>query len=205
MMGIARFDWKDGVLVCAGMIAAVSALVGLRRLGLVIEPDDGIVHAAVLLGMGGPVAARRAVFGAPALPPPRTGPVASLVSIIGLLATLAGLLLGLLGFEGLAGLREAPPDFEGQILADYRKTAAQIDGLLTGVVGGSADERERQLVADAKQAATEALAQWEARRTEQRDRGTGLVGAALILVGLGALASWWRYPRTDGAWSASRD
>lgn len=190
-----RFDWKDGVLVSAGMIATVAALAALRGLGVELETEDGLVHAAVGLGMGGPVLGRRALFGGPVLPEPRPGALASLASILGLLATLLGMLLGLLGVSTLARTFAPAPDFEAKAIARAREVTAQVDGILAGVVPGSPAQRDAEVVAEAKRAAAEQRAEWEANRDHWRTRGGGLTAAGLVLVVLGALAAWWRYPK----------
>lgn len=189
-----RFDWKDGLLLSAGMIGAVALLLALKE-GLGVSADDGLVELVVLVAMGGPVAARRALFGWPQLPEPRKGVLASLGSIVGLLATLGGLLLLALGTLQLKDTFGAPPDFEAQALAAYRASGAQIEAALGGLIEGSAEERQRQWGADAREAAAGDRSRWEQERAERRRLGLTLLAVGVALVALGALANYLRYPR----------
>jgi hypothetical protein len=193
-----RFDWKDGLLLSAGMIVAVALLVALKE-GLGVSADDGLVELVALVAMGGPVAARRAIFGWPRLPEPRKGALASIVSIVGLLATLSGLLVLALGTLHLKDTFAAPPDFEAQALAASRTSGIHVEVVLDGLVEGSAEERERQREADAREAAAAERSRWEQDRADRRRFGFTLLAVGVALVALGALANFLRYPRPAAA------
>ena len=178
------FDWKDNLLVCGGMVAGVATVSVLSKaLNLTPDADNEGVGALVVLFMVGPSGVRRAVFGNPSLPPPRASPVASLVSIGGLLATLAGMLLLLLTAVDLRKTLGAAPDFEAQARAKEAAESAMLAGLRP--VPSAHEERVRQLED-----------QWKQDHGNGVERLFRIGGLGLLLVALGSLAAWWRYPRS---------
>lgn len=185
------FDWIDGLLLCAGFVCAVVVLVALRTVGL--DPGEATVEIVGLAGVFGPLASRRALFGAPRLPEPRRGLVASVVSIVGLLATFAGTGVALLGGMRVADGFAAPPDFEAEAREAYADAAAEIDPILGRVGSPVTPEDEAARAAFARQSAAEARAHWEENHAARRSEGWVATSVALGLLGLGVAASRWRY------------
>jgi len=91
-----NFDWKDGLLISASLLLTVGSLATLSQ-HFDVTISDVIMKFTVFVMIAGPVALRRVVFGAPVLPEPRTGALASIVSMLGLLATIFGMALVVLG------------------------------------------------------------------------------------------------------------
>lgn len=187
-----RFDWKDGLLVCGGFLLGIAVLALLKgTFGL--HADDGVVELVGLLSIGGPLAARRAIFGAPDLPEPRRGALASLMSIVGLLATLFGLLGLVAGARNLSAGFEQAPDFERDARAGLQAGSEALERALGDAPGVSSGEARAELEASVRELATRDRETWESARRELRERGWGLLGGGLLLVALGSLAAWARY------------
>lgn len=189
-----RFDWKDGLLVCGGFLLGIAALFMLRTtFDVDVEGDDGIVELVGLLALGGPVAARRAIFGVPELPEPRSGPLASLLSIVGLLATLFGMLALAAGGLSLTRWLERPPAFElearGRLEAAHEAVAFKIDGAPVA----STDEDRQAFEASVKEIVARDEEEWASRRQHHGRTALTLLGTGLLLVVLGSLATWARY------------
>lgn len=181
------FDWKDNLLVCAGLILGVAAVAALRvPLALTVGDDDEIVGGLVIALMLGPSALRRAVFGAPKLPAPRSSPVASLVSIVGLFATLAGVaLLALVALDAPRAFG-SPPDFA----AEAKAQLAEVDALV-----GALPMAKPQGEAELERAKASLRESWAEEQAGRRARILQLGAVGLLLAALGSLAAWWRYPR----------
>jgi hypothetical protein len=186
------FDWKDGLLVSAGFLAGV-ALLFLLKTTLGIDADDGLVELVGLLSIGGPLAGRRAIFGAPELPEPRRGVLPSLMSIAGLLATLFGLLALVAGARNLSSGFHAAPDFEREARAGLQAGHDVLEGALRDVPGVSTDEGRAEFEATVQELATRDREEWASTQGALRERGWGLLGGGALLVALGTLATWARY------------
>ena len=83
------FDGKDLVLFSAGFVLVVAGLSAWDALWG--YPSQWVATTVIIFAVAAPLALRRAVFGWPALPPPKEGFGWSLVSMIGLLVGLGGM------------------------------------------------------------------------------------------------------------------
>ncbi|MCC6215056.1 MAG: hypothetical protein IT376_09320 [Polyangiaceae bacterium] len=187
------FDWIDGLLLAAGFVALIVVLTSLRSIGVEFELDGALGELAVVAAVFGPWAARRALFGAPRLPEPRRGVVASAVSIVGLLATFAGAGVALLGGLRFGDGFASAPDFLAEARASHEEAARSIDPLLESLGSPATGEVVAARAAAVRESAAEARASWEATRAARRREGGIALGVALALLGLGAAASRWRY------------
>lgn len=192
----AKFDWKDGLLISGGFVAFVGAAVVMKE-AFDLELGRNAFRGAAVAALFGPVAVRRAVFGAPVLPPPRQGVMSSITSMVGLLATLLG--TGLLGIAGvgLSHALEGPPDFVAHARADAVAYAVEFAPSnespedRAARQAAAAAETEKTVQADA----ATALEGWRLGRSEQLGLGLRFAGLGAVMVLLGAFANWYRYRR----------
>jgi hypothetical protein len=89
------FDWKDLVLFAAGYVVVVIGLTAFDE--LIGDPPLGVTRGVLALGVLGPIALRRLIFGWPALPAPKEGFGWSLLSMLGILVALFGMGAAALG------------------------------------------------------------------------------------------------------------
>ncbi len=187
-----KFDWKDGLLLCTGFVGCIGVLLGLKE-AFGVSADEGLVELVGLVTMAGPVVLRRLIFGAPELPEPRRGALPTLLSIVGLLASL----FGLLAFGGgalhlMSSLREAP-DFERETRAALQQAHETFAVRFPGQPEEDEATTAARLDADAKASAALQQAAWQQSQAEQRSTSLAVAGVGLLLVALGALATWARY------------
>ncbi len=91
----AAMDWKDLLLFAVGYVEVIVVLVAWTELAG--EPSRLVTRIVIVVGMFGPLALRRALFGWPALPPPKEGLGWSLLSMLALLIALFGMGAAALG------------------------------------------------------------------------------------------------------------
>jgi hypothetical protein len=83
------FDWKDLVLFATGYVLVIAGLSAWDELWG--APSRWATRGVILVGMLGPFALRRALFGWPALPPPKEGFGWSLLSMLAIFVALIGM------------------------------------------------------------------------------------------------------------------
>ena len=183
-----------GVIAIATVLESAFGL----RLG-----RGGIKVAVLALGFG-PAAARRLIFGAPKLPPPRTGALWSLVSIVGLLCLIAGVGGFAIGAVTISGAFEQAPDFVAQARTSFGASELSYAHVIdpTETPAAEAARRERVAANNAREiadAASDARRQWEARQSSNRRTSLVLASLGLLATLAGAFLTWLRYPRADAA------
>jgi hypothetical protein len=188
-----RLDWKDGLLFAAGFVLVIVICSSAAAFGVGVDRWSmrGFVYTLAV----GPIAARRFIFGAPALPAPRTGVFASLLSIGGLFATLFGTAAFAFGTHTLVGSYAAAPDFDEQV-RELESSAMSID-VSRSDEDPAAHAARRQ--AEARVRHDELVATerdvWLENRRGLRHTGLLVCGVAVVLLAAGSLALWARYPR----------
>lgn len=192
-----KYDWKDSLLFGFGFVTAIGLLFGVS-LYLDVEIGRALTKAAVV-GLGfGPLALRRAIFGAPELPEPRPGALASLMSMIGLFATLLGTACAVTGGVSFAATLRAAPDFEAEV-RKAEASAPRIEITVHGEDPAVSAERDRKRVEDDAAFRREQVAderrRWEETRAAGRERDLQLFAFGLGLIAVGTFAAWARYPR----------
>lgn len=189
-----KYDWKDGLLVGVGFVACIMVLSTIKsQLGL--ELGRGMIASIAVASILGMPLLRRRLFGTPQLPEPKKGVLASLISIFGLLGTIFGVALLVIFVPRLFERGEGPPDYG----AEQHGVGEQLD---FEIRSGEVNDEEAAMIQAAELAkyqqeeqeeAAARLAEWEQDIEESRAKDRLLTLIALGLLGLGALASKWRY------------
>lgn len=84
----ARFDWIDLILFAFGFVTTIGLAIAVREVG--VSVGSGAIGTSALGLSFAPIAIRRAIFGAPMLPPPKTGALWSACSIVSGVSVLLG-------------------------------------------------------------------------------------------------------------------